>query len=92
MTGRASPDDDNPYASFGDTYTVSPTMVIDIRYGFTHIHTNSSIPDGTGFNYTAAGMPTNVQTLIDIPGTSMSVQNFGGPIANLNNDQWDRKA
>ena len=83
--------DDNPYASFGDTYTVSPTMVIDIRYGFTHIHTNSSIPDGTGFNYTAAGMPANVQTLIDIPGTSMIVNNFGGPIANLNNDQWDRK-
>ena len=50
-------DDDNPYVALGDTVILSPTTVVDIRYGVTRISTNSSYPVGTGFNYSDYGMP-----------------------------------
>ena len=91
MNWGGDTNDKNPYFSLGDTYTASPTMVIDVRYGVTHINTRSSIPDTTGFNYTQWGMPASVQPLIAVGGTSMEVDNFGGPISSLNMDMWDRK-
>ncbi|MGH2506684.1 MAG: TonB-dependent receptor domain-containing protein, partial [Ktedonobacteraceae bacterium] len=83
--------DNNPYASMGYTAVLSPTTVLDFRYGITRVQTNSSFPAGTGFDYSAYGMPTNVQSLVAMYGTPTSVLNFGGPIGNLNYDQWDRK-
>ena len=83
--------DKNPYVSIGDTYTVSPTMVIDVHYGLTHVNTISSIPDNSGFNYSEYGMPANVQPLIAVGGVSTEVNNFNGPISPLNMDMWDRK-
>jgi len=91
MTFPGVTQDANPYAAGGDTITLSPTMVLDVRYGFTRIHTNSSYPVGTGFNYSDYGMPANVQALVAMYGTAPSIGNFGGPIANLNSDGWDRK-
>ena len=84
-------DDANPYAAIGDTIIVNPTTVIDVRYGITRIHTNSSYPPGSGFDYSAYGMPASVQTLIAMSGTATSVGNFGGPITNLNSDAFARK-
>ena len=90
--------DDNPYGAIGDTITLNPTTVLDARYGVTHIHTQSRIPAGTGFNYSDYGMPTGVQSLAALPGTAPSIGNFGsadnanhGNYSSLNNDEWDRK-
>ncbi|MGC2402816.1 MAG: TonB-dependent receptor, partial [Acidobacteriaceae bacterium] len=90
--------DDNPYGAIGDTITLNPTTVIDLRYGVTHIHTQSRIPAGTGFNYSDYGMPTAVQALAVLPGTAPSIGNFNATdnashanYSNLNNDEWDRK-
>ncbi len=83
--------DDNPYASVGDTVTLNPTTVLDIRYGATRISTSSAFPAGTGFDYSAYGMPASVQALVAMSGTATSIGNFGGPIANLNSDTWRRK-
>ena len=83
--------DENPYLAAGDTITLNATTVVDVRYGITHIRTNSSFPAGTGFDYPAYGMPGNVQTLVAMYGTATSIGNFGGPIANLNSDTWRRK-
>jgi len=83
--------DDNPYMAVGDTITLSPTMVMDLRYGVTHIRTSSAVPAGSGFDYSAYGMPANVQSLIAMSGTATSIGNFGGPIAALNQDTWLRK-
>jgi trimeric autotransporter adhesin len=68
--------DDNPYGAIGDTITLNATTVIDARYGVTHIHTQSRIPAGTGFNYSEYGMPTPVQSLAVLPGTAPSIGNF----------------
>ena len=39
--------DQNPYGAIGDTITLNPTAVIDLRYGVTHIHTQSRVPPAT---------------------------------------------
>jgi hypothetical protein len=90
--------DDNPYGAIGDTITLNATTVIDARYGVTHIHTQSRIPAGTGFNYSEYGMPTPVQSLAVLPGTAPSIGNFNAAdnanhanYSSLNDDQWDRK-
>ncbi|MBL8227538.1 MAG: TonB-dependent receptor [Bryobacterales bacterium] len=84
-------EDENPYAQIGDTVTLSPSTVLDVRYGATRIRTNSSYPAGTGFDYSAYGMPREVQALSAMFGTAPSIFNFGGPIASLNADGWARK-
>lgn len=84
-------DDENPYAAIGDTIILSPSTVVDVRYGLTRISTNSSYPVGTGFNYSDYGMPAEVQALSALYGTAPTVGNLGGPIANLNSDGWARK-
>jgi trimeric autotransporter adhesin len=90
--------DDNPYGAIGDTITLNPTTLVDVRYGVTHIHTQSRIPAGTGFNYSDYGMPTPVQALAALPGTAPSIGNFAstdnanhGNYSSLNDDEWDRK-
>jgi hypothetical protein len=82
--------DDNPYASIGDTITLNPTTVVDVRYGLTRIHTTSSYPAGSGFDYSAWGMPSSVQSYVAISGTAPSAGNFG-PWDSLNSDGWARK-
>ncbi len=83
--------DKNPYAALGDTITLNPTTVLDVRYGLTHIHTASSVPAGTGFNYADYGMPSNVQALVAMAGTAPSIGGFNA-WTELNNDSWMRKA
>jgi hypothetical protein len=84
--------DDTPYAAVGDTITLNPTTVVDVRWGVNRVNTKSSWPVGSSFDYSAYGMPTAVQSLIALPGASPSVGNFGGPIAALNSDGWARKS
>jgi hypothetical protein len=83
--------DDNPYLGAGNILTWSPTLVFDIRYGATRVETASAFPEGKGFDYSAYGMPANVQTLVAMWGTPTSIGNFGGPITALNTDTWRRK-
>jgi hypothetical protein len=87
----APTEDQNPYVSVGDTITLNPTTVADFRYGVTRISTATSIPVTTGFDYNAWGMPAAIQQLSPLFGTAPSVANFGGPIAALNQDGWNRK-
>jgi hypothetical protein len=89
--GGTDTTDDNPYAALGDTITLTPSTVLDLRYGITRIHSSSGFPTGAGFNYSEWGMPPAVQAYAAMPGTAPSVRNFGGPIANLNADTWNRK-
>jgi hypothetical protein len=89
--GGTDTTDDNPYAAVGDTITLTPTMVVDIRYGISRTHCNSGFPTGTGFNYSEWGMPPAVQAYAAMPGVAPSIRNFGGPINHLNADTWNRK-
>ncbi len=95
--GQSTPrSDDNPYAMVGDTITLTPTMIADVRYGVTRVHAISGFPVTSGTNLSDWGMPASVQTAVTIPGTAPSIGNFCGDNTNcnlsqLNFDGWNRK-
>ncbi len=95
--GQSTPrSDDTPYAMVGDTITLAPTMILDVRYGVTRVHAISGFPVTSGTNLADWGMPANVQTAVTIPGTAPSIGGFCGintycKLSQLNFDGWNRK-
>ena len=90
--------DRNPYAAIGDTITLNPTTVIDLRYGVTHIHTQSRVPPATGIEGSAYGVPSAVGALDILAGDTPSVGNFNtndsanqGNYTQLGDPEWDNK-
>ena len=88
--------DENYFGAIGDTITVSPTMIVDIRYGVNRIHATAAKPDtGTGFSastYESWGMPASVQAYIAVPGVAPTIGWTGGDVSwNENWDIWERK-
>ncbi|HEX9367886.1 MAG TPA: TonB-dependent receptor [Vicinamibacterales bacterium] len=60
--------DNNPYFQVGDAVVLSPSLVVDVRYGVTHIDTKSFTGDKTGFkDFTAFGVPANLQPFMAFP-------------------------
>ncbi len=73
--------DKNPYAQIGDTIVLSPTLLVDVRYGITRIQTHTLGGDKSGFtDYDSLGIPKAVQALMMMPGAAPTVlpMNFGG--------------
>ncbi|HEX3879298.1 MAG TPA: carboxypeptidase regulatory-like domain-containing protein [Bryobacteraceae bacterium] len=63
--------DKNPYGQIGDTIIVSPTLVVDVRYGYNRINTATLAGDKSGFtDYNAWGVPANVQSLMQVYGAA----------------------
>ena len=57
--------DDNPYFQIGDAIVLSNSVVIDVRYGLSHIDTKSFSGDKEGFtDFTGFGVPANLQPLM----------------------------
>lgn len=72
--------DRNPYIQIGDTIAVSPTVVVDVRYGISRINTKSFSGNRTGFTteeYKKFGIPENLWPLMKIFGAAPNLQNFG---------------
>jgi hypothetical protein len=71
--------DKNPYAQIGDTIVLSPTLVLDVRYGVTRINTLAFAGDKDGFtDYDKVGVPRNLQQFIQIYGAAPVVPNYSG--------------
>lgn len=90
--------DRNPYGAIGDTITLNSTTVIDLRYGVTHIHTQSRIPPATGIDGSTYGVPGSVGGLDVVAGDTPSVGNFNtndsanqGNYTQLGDPEWDNK-
>jgi trimeric autotransporter adhesin len=67
--------DKNPYGQLGDTIVVSPTLVLDFRYGFNYIQTKSLSGNKEGFtDYDAFGVPANIRPYMAVPGSAPVVQ------------------
>src|SRR6185369_8718717 len=63
--------DKNPYGQVGDTIILSPTLVVDVRYGYNRINTATLAGDKSGFtDYNAWGVPANVQSLMQVYGAA----------------------
>ena len=81
--------DRNPYLSIGDTWIVSSSFVIDIRYGVNRIKTGSLAHDTPDFDYRAAGIPAEIEAAMAV----RRLPNFmnGNYWSALNNNQYMHK-
>lgn len=73
--------DKNPYAQIGDTMVLSPTLVLDVRYGITRIDTHTFGGNKSGFtDYDAFGVPKSTQSIMLIQGAApvISPNSFSG--------------
>jgi trimeric autotransporter adhesin len=62
--------DKNPYVAVGDTISLSPTLVVDLRMGMQRtasFEANNLYPN---FNYNAVGVPPAIQAILPIPGAT----------------------
>ena len=81
--------DRNPYLSLGDTWIVSPSMVVDVRYGVNRIKTGSLSHDTPDYDYRAAGIPADIEAAMAV----RRIPNFmnGNYWSALNNNQYMHK-
>ena len=99
--GGANESDDNPYAAIGDTITLNPTTVVDVRYGVARTNAAYGFPSPSGsFDYSAYGLPASLQSLVAIPGAALNIGSWNtygmsptnsAGLGDLNNDGWLRK-
>ena len=71
--------DSNPYGQIGDTIVLTPTLILDVRYGVTRIRANALAGDKTGFtDYDKIGVPKNLQAFIQLYGSAPTVATCAG--------------
>jgi hypothetical protein len=80
--------DFNPYAQIGDTIIISPTLVVDLRYGVTRINMIEQGGSVSGFtNYNGWGVPGSVQGIMpDYGGTPDVLPGTWEPLNNSTNN------
>jgi hypothetical protein len=81
--------DKNPYFQMGDAIVVSPTVVVDVRYGLSRINTKNLSGNKDGFDdYQGFGTPTNVQAIMALPGAAPVVSPNGYMGGNGGGSNW----
>jgi hypothetical protein len=75
--------DKNPYGQIGDTMVLTPTTVVDVRFGFNRIWTQIYAGNHSGFDsslYDSFGVPQNIRSLFQQYGAAPVIEpnNFGG--------------
>ena len=81
--------DKNPYFQLGDAIVISPTLVVDLRYGLSRINTQNLSGNKEGFDdYNIFGVPANLQPLILFPGTAPNVNPNGYTGGNGGGSNW----
>jgi len=66
--------DKNPYGQIGDVWVLSPTLIVDVRFGFNRINTEAFGGNKTGFtDYASFGVPSNILPLMAISGSAPAV-------------------
>ena len=89
MAGNQQPDK-NPYISVGDTWTVSPNVVIDARIGVNRIKSDNEADVFENFDYSVFGIPREILALSVIPGAPPSFAPGGG-LSPLHDGQFIHK-
>ncbi len=85
--------DDNPYVQLGDTIILSPTTILDVRYGLTRVHTNflsNTAQDLTASDYSSYGIPTSVQNIMPQFGSAPDISDTGN-FSNASNAWYNNK-
>jgi hypothetical protein len=89
MAGNQQPDK-NPYISIGDTWSLTPNIVIDARIGVNRIQSDNEADTFDNFNYGQFGIPNEILALSVIPGAPPSFAPGGG-LSELHNGQFIHK-
>ena len=81
--------DDNPYFQIGDSIVLSRSVVVDLRYGLSHIDTKAFTGDKEGFTeFDAFGVPANLQPLMAFPEAAPVVNPNGFNGGNGGGSNW----
>ncbi|MBI1765716.1 MAG: TonB-dependent receptor [Acidobacteria bacterium] len=68
FVGNKQPDK-NPYISIGDTWSIKPSLVLDVRFGVNRIHSDNEADAFKDFDFNQFGIPKEIQAL-DLTGGS----------------------
>ncbi|MEO8592385.1 MAG: TonB-dependent receptor [Candidatus Solibacter sp.] len=82
--------DNNPFAQLGDTIVVSPTLVLDVRYGVSRINSLNWSGNQTGWTaetYKQFGLPENIWPLFAMFGTAPSLPMSSGAFGKASEHQ-----
>ena len=71
--------DRNPYGAIGDTVILSPSTVLDVRYGINRINANNEAQVFPDFDYASFGIPSYLAPINAVPGAPIEF----GPGGNL---------
>jgi trimeric autotransporter adhesin len=81
--------DNNPYVQLGDAVVLTPTLVLDVRYGMSRIVTKNLAGNKEGFDdYSLFGVPSNLLPLILFPGTAPNINPNGYGGGNGGGSNW----
>jgi hypothetical protein len=70
--------DRNYYASVGDTWVLSPTLVADIRIGLTRVAADNRAATFADMDYTKFGISNDFASSIGLAGAYPEINSFGG--------------
>jgi hypothetical protein len=80
----------NPYGAIGDTIVLSPSLVLDVRYGINRINNDSVSAENSSFDYAAYGMPNKVLPVVPFSGVALDI-GFPGRYSSLSNSIYQQK-
>ncbi len=81
--------DKNPYIQLGDAVVLSPTLVLDVRYGMARVKTDNLNGNKTGFtDYASFGVPDNLLPYMLYPGAAPAVTPNGYGGGNGGGSNW----
>ncbi|MEO7273371.1 MAG: carboxypeptidase-like regulatory domain-containing protein, partial [Vicinamibacterales bacterium] len=85
----ASRGDKNPYVQVGDAVVLSPTLLLDVRYGLSRVKTENLNGNKEGFtDYASFGVPANLLPLMFQPGSAPAVTPNGYGGGNGGGSNW----
>src|SRR6188472_2738773 len=81
--------DKNPYVQVGDAVVISPTLLLDVRYGLSRVNTKNLNGTKEGFtDYASFGVPDNLLPYMFQPGAAPAVTPNGYNGGNGGGSNW----
>jgi len=79
FVGNRQPDN-NFYVAFGDTFVLTPSLIIDARIGVNRIKADNEADAFDNYDYDQFGIPKEIQALNATPGAPPAISLGGGSI------------
>jgi trimeric autotransporter adhesin len=70
--------DRNYYAAIGDTWSINPSLLVDMRVGITRVQADNRAQTFDDIDYRAYGVPSSFDSAIGLAGAVPEITAFGG--------------